>query len=448
MVRPAPRLPGVRRYAPRAHACARILPFLIGLVIAITGGSRPGAERQADDRPFSGSPEHPAISYASTATTDVVARLNLKLASATTRLSRDGASGYLLTALQALRIPVDSQVMVFSKTGLQGALTSPTNPRALFFNDTVVLGYVRGAPVLELIAHDPRQGAIFYTLDQTSPDAPVFKRRDTCLSCHLSRNSLDVPGMLVRSQFTAPTGNSLRQLGQYVIDHRSPLDQRWGGYYVTGTHGTMRHMGNTMVDTDGRPASTATTQNLTSLDGRLDATAYPSPYSDIVSLLVFDHQMRMMNLLTRVGWEARVAIHENRPDMTQGPVHDAVTDLVDYLLFVDEAPLAGPFHGVSGFATRFNAQGPHDRKNRSLYQLDLTRRLLRYSCSYMIYAEAFDSLLPEVKATIYQRMWRILSGQDRDTRYLRLSFTDRRNIVEILRGTKAGLPPYFRNVSR
>ena len=133
--------------------------------------------------------------------------------------------------LQALSIPVDSQLLVFSKTGLQGALTSPSNPRALFFNDRVVLGYVRGAPLLELIAHDARQGAIFYTLDQAAQDAPVFKRRNSCLTCHLSRNSMDVPGMLVRSQFTSPSGASLRQLGQFLIDHRSPFDQRWGGYY-------------------------------------------------------------------------------------------------------------------------------------------------------------------------------------------------------------------------
>ena len=426
----------------------RALLRLVATVATVAGGAILAAGRQVGDRPFSGSPEHPAISYAGTPANDAAGKLNLKLTSGAIRLSHDSSSGYLQSVLTALSIPVDSQVMVFSKTGLQGALTSPANPRALFFNDSVVLGYVRGAPLLELIAQDARQGAIFYTLDQTSQSAPVFRRRDTCLTCHLSRNSMDVPGMLVRSQFTSPTGASLRQLGQFLIDHRSPFDQRWGGYYVTGTHGAMHHMGNATVNRDGTPASTATTLNVTSLDGRLDKAAYPSPFSDIVSLMVFDHQMHMMNLLTRVGWEARVAIHDNQLDMTRGPVHEVVGELVDYLLFVDEAPLTGAVQGVSGFATRFSAQGPQDQKGRSLYQLDLKRRLLRYPCSYMIYTDAFDSLPPPVLAAIYQRMWQILSGQDRGTRYSRLSSTDRRAIVEILRVTKAGLPPHFQNVSR
>jgi hypothetical protein len=420
----------------------------IGLTVAVAGCTVLTAGGQLEERPFSGSPDHPGINYAGTLTTDAVAALNHKLAAGQTRLAFDSGSGYLQSALEALGIPVDSQVMVFSKTGVQGARTSPGNPRALFFNDRVVLGYIRGAPLLELIAQDPRQGVIFYTLDQAARGAPTFIRRDTCLTCHLSHNTLDVPGTLVRSQFTAPNGTSLRQLGQYVIDHRSPFEQRWGGYFVTGTHGGMRHMGNAMVNTDGTPASTMPTLNVTSLDGRLDATAYPSPYSDIVALLVFDHQMRMMNLLTRVGWEGRVAIHDRQLDATRGPVHDALVELVDYLLFVDEAPMTAPVHGVSGFATRFSAEGPHDRKNRSLHTLDLTRRLLRYPCSYMIYADAFDALPPQVMAAVYQRMWQILSGEERGPRYSRLSASDRRAIVEILRDTKAGLPDYFRPVSR
>jgi hypothetical protein len=421
---------------------------VVATVVTLAGGAILAAGPQLGDHPFSGSPEHPAISYATMPTNEAVGKLNLKLRSAATRLSHDRSSGYLQAVLEALSVPVDSQVMVFSKTGLQGRLTSPSNPRALFFNDSVVLGYVRGAPVLELIAHDARQGAIFYTLDQTAQGAPVFTRSDSCLTCHLSRNSMDVPGMLVRSQFTSPSGASLRQLGQFLIDHRSPLDQRWGGYYVTGTHGSMRHMGNAMVSNDGTPASTATTLNVTSVEGRLDTAGYPSPFSDIVSLMVFDHQMHMMNLLTRVGWEARVAIHDSQVDVSRGPVHDAVAELVDYLLFVDEAPLADTVQGVSGFAARFSALGPHDRKGRSLHQLDLKRRLLRYPCSYMIYTDAFDSLPAEASSAIYQRMWQILSGQDRGTRYSRLSLSDRREIVEILRNTKAGLPSYFQSVSR
>ena len=396
-------------------------------------------------RAFSGSPDHPAIEYARHATTDPVARLNDRLDTGASRLTFDDRSGYLRSVLQALDVPIDSQSLVFSKTGVQAARTSPTNPRALYFNDAVVVGYIRGAPLLELAAHDPRQGVVFYTLDQIGRGRTSFTRRDGCLTCHLSLNSLNVPGMLVRSQFTAADGRSMRQLGQHVIDHRSPVEQRWGGYYVTGTHGPMRHMGNaTVIDRDKPEAMiTDATLNLKSLEGKVDTSGYASAASDIVALLIFDHQMRMMNLLTRLGWEVRVAEYEHRLDLTRAPQRDAVNELVDYLLFVDEAPLRGRVVGVSRFAEQFSAQGPRDRKGRSLRQLDLEHRLLRYPCSYMIYAAAFENLPNAAKLAVYRRMWDILSGKEKDPKYVRPSAADRRAIVEILRATKPDLPAYF-----
>jgi hypothetical protein len=171
-----------------------------------------------------------------------------------------------------------------------------------------------------------------------------------------------------------------------------------------------------------------------------------TPYSDIAALLVFDHQMHLMNLLTRTGWEARALIADDRRDR-----HLRLTQLAealaDALLFVGEAPLASPVRSTSGFADRFSARGPHDRQGRSLRQLDLERRLMRYPCSYMIHAEAFDALPAELKETVYLRLFAILTGlpgTDGDERYAHLSAADRRAILEILRDTKADLPAVFR----
>jgi hypothetical protein len=158
--------------------------------------------------------------------------------------------------------------------------------------------------------------------------------------------------------------------------------------------------------------------------------------------MVFDHQMHMTNLLTRVGWEIRSALYDKRRDLA-ARLRDCASELVDYLLFVDEAPLAGRIEGTSGFAVKFAAGGPRDSQGRSLRQLDLEKRLLRYPCSYMIYTEAFDSLPAEAKAAVYQRIWQIVSGKDRSAKYARLSLADRQAIVEILRETKKGLPDYF-----
>jgi hypothetical protein len=286
---------------------------------------------------------------------------------------------------------------------------------------------------------------MFYTLNQEVQPRPQFSRQNGCLTCHVSLNTLDVPGLLVRSQFTAPDGTSLRQLGQYLVDHRTPFAQRWGGYYVTSAHESMRHMGNAMVTDQARPESSISdaTVSTRALPGMLDTTSYPASSSDIVALTVFDHQMRMMNLLTRIGWEVRVATAEHRLDLAHGAQRVAIDEFVDYMLFIDEAPFADRIQGASGFGARFSAEVPRDRKRRSLRELDLQRRLMRYPCSYMNYADAFDSLPDAAKGAIYERLWFILSGKDKRAKYVRLRKHDRQAIIEILRDTKQGLPTYF-----
>jgi hypothetical protein len=178
--------------------------------------------------------------------------------------------------------------------------------------------------------------------------------------------------------------------------------------------------------------------------------------SDIAALQVLSHQVHMMNLLTRISWEARAADPALHPPFVASPGEEeriaqmmsaVALEVVDYLLFVDEAPLPDRVRGASGFTERFSGLGPHDKKGRSLHQLDLTTRLMKYPCSYLIYSAAFDALPPSAKDPIYRRMWEILSGRERDPRYTTaLPLETRRAIVEILRDTKKDLPTYFRSV--
>ena len=389
---------------------------------------------------FNAALDHPAIQYDARPANDLVAALNRDVQAGKVHLRFEGPSGYLRSVLEALRIPVESQLVVFSKTSLQAPIITPSNPRSLFFNDSVAAGWVKGEPFVELAAEDPRQGVIFYTLDQVPTAQPVFERQDRCLQCHESFSSLGVPGTLLRSSFVARDGQPLRQLGDYLNDHRSPLQERWGGWYVTGQHVPTGHLGNALV-TNPQIAPAVEAPSLASLQGKFDTSAYLSPYSDIVALMVFDHQMHMINLLTRMGWDTRLALYQ-REDVAR-IVRDDAKELVDYLLFIEEAPLPGPIEGTSGFAGKFAALGPRDRKGRSLRDLDLERRLMRYPCSYMIYSPAFDALPAEAKDAIYRRMWEILSGQKKAVKYARLTPADRQAIVEILRDTKKDLPPYF-----
>ena len=327
---------------------------------------------------------------------------------------------------------------------MQAPRISPRNPRAIYFDDTVTLGFIHGAEFLEFAAEDPQQGVVFYTLDQRAVDKPVIERRDFCLSCHNNRSTLEVPGLLVRSIATTATGAPVPKFGNYTSDHRSPFDERWAGYYVTGHHGSLQHLGNGMlVDRTSETRASGDTLNLDSVKERFDAEHYLSPHSDIVALLVFEHQMHMINLMTRIGWDARMLLSAPRPD-APAILAQSAGEFVDYLLFADETALPSPVTGTSGFAERFAAEGPKDSRGRSLRQLGLTTRLFRYPCSYMIYADAFDALPPQARDAIYQRMWNVLAGKDTSPKYARLSAADRRAIVEILRDTKKDLPAYFR----
>jgi hypothetical protein len=386
----------------------------------------------------------PAIAYFTTPAADRVARLNDDLVRGRVQLTFDPVQGYLPSILEALRIPSASQLLVFAKSSVQAPRISPRNPRALYFDDSVTLGYIPGAEFLEFAAEDPREGVVFYTLDQRAVEKPVIERRDFCLQCHNNRSTLEVPGMLVRSIVTTATGAPVPKFGNYTSDHRSPFGERWAGYYVTGRHGSLTHLGNAMlVDRTSETRVTDRTLNLDSVADQFEAGRYPSPHSDITALLVFEHQMHMINLLTRIGWDARVMQTAHRTDAPAILARSA-EDVVDYLLFTDETPLPAAVAGPSGFASHFAAAGPVDRRGRSLRELDLQTRLLRYPCSYMIYSDAFDALPPAARDAIFRRMWQVLSGKADPTKYARLSSEDRRAVIEILRDTKKDLPSYFK----
>jgi hypothetical protein len=423
------------------------------VVVTVTGVAV-AAMGQLTERPLAGALAHPAIGYYTQPSHDVVSALNHDIENGTAPVVFDETSGYLQSVLTALHVPADSQMLVMSKTGVQALYTGPANPRAIFFNDAATVGYIRGAPLLELAVQDPRQGILFYTVEQKPQpqQRPFFERRPACLSCHQNYATLHVPGMLARSVFMAPDGLPLSQFGSYDSDDRTPFRRRWGGWYVTGDSGPMRHIGNAvMTETVKREAIVSDSAlHPIAMDALFDGRGYPSSHSDIAALMVFQHQAHTMNLITRLGWETRMATYprtERTAELSavfSGPLKDTVAELVDYLLFVDEQPLTAAVKGSSGFAERFGAEGPTDHRGRSLRQLDLNQRLMRYPCSYMVYSAAFGALPAEARTAVYVRMWDILSGRDSTPKYARLSETDRRAVVDILRETLHDLPTDFR----
>jgi len=393
--------------------------------------------------------DHPAIQYAQ-APNDPVARFEKRLESGAAKLDfTPNGWGYLPAVLKQLGINTDSQVLVFSKTSIQTAHISPRTPRAIYFNDEVAVGYVQGGDVLELSSLDPKLGVVLYTLDAEKAPKPEFTRRDDCLRCHQGPITLGVPGIFVSSVHPRSAEDRDSHGSAFVTDDRIPFEERWGGWYVTGTHGSQSHLGNNVGLVDplhpGGPAG-PDTQNLTSLAEMFDTSRYPAASSDIVALMTLEHQTRMTNLLTRIAWDTRIALHDGKmDDAKRAEIDSEIEELVGYMLFADESPLKAPVAGVSSFSKSFPERGPRDRQGRSLRDFDLKTRLFRYPLSYMIYSAAFDGMPDMARERIYRRLYEILTGKDQSKTYARLSAEDRRAVLEILRETKAALPDYWKS---
>jgi hypothetical protein len=251
----------------------------------------------------------------------------------------------------------------------------------------------------------------------------------------------------------------------FVTGQDSPLKDRWGGWYVTGTSGRQQHMGNVIVQDRDHPEQLdrASGTNIVHLNDRFDKSIYLTADSDIVAHLVLAHQTQMHNLITETNYKTRIVLYnEQQPTKSaaNAPLDGTISEqarkqfeepaeaLVEYLLFANEVPLTGRIRGTSGFAEQFAAIGRRDSRGRSLRDFDLHTRIFKYPCSYLIYSESFDALPEPAKQFIYHRLLQVLTEQDTSPAFARLSRRDRRNIVEILLATKKGLPAEWRQYER
>jgi hypothetical protein len=384
--------------------------------------------------------DDPAIQYGKQPGDDPVARLDRQLASGQAHLdyASDGR-GYLASVLKQLGINTDSQMLVFSHTSIQTTRISPRTPRAIYFNDEAAVGYVQNGEAIELAALDSTHGVYLYTLDPGKTDRPRFGRREDCLRCHQGPVTLGVPGLMISSIHPDTGGGRESHGASFETDQRVPITERWGGWFVTGTTGPQHHYGNNpnLVDPihPGGPVGDES-QNVTSLTGLLDTSKYPAALSDVVALMTLEHQTRMTNLITRIGWDTRIAIHAvtwEQPD-TVKKMDAEIQEMVKYMTFADEAPLTGSVAGVSTFTKTFTERGPRDKQSRSLRDFDLKTRLFRYPVSYMIYSAAFDALPAQAKDRIYRGLFDALSGKDEN----------KIAALQIVRETKSGLPDYWK----
>lgn len=397
--------------------------------------------------------DEPPINYQSTKARDRVARLIERLEANETVIEWDEGHGWLPDLLARLEVPRSSQTLVFSKTSQQHRKISPSNPRAIYFSDDVYLGFVPSGDFIEIASVDPVQGAMFYTLDlKRSKQAVIRRASSSCLSCHKNHKTQGVPGFLVRSVFPKRSGHPEYRFGTTPTDHRTPFSDRFGGWYVTGQHGDMRHRGNVVVQKDANDDKDALDReagaNLNSLPVHSNVSRHLEPTSDLVALMILEHQTQFHNFVTQASYETRIALHQQaemnrllerdsgfRSESTKRRIRSVAEELVEYLLFCDEYALLSPVSGNLKFMDDFSSKAIKDSRGRSLRDLDLSTRLLKYPCSYLIYSESFRSLPEPVLKIVMQRLREVLSGEDESEEFRHLSAADRAAIFEILAET-------------
>lgn len=436
------------------NICQGMILFSISIGVLLFGPLLQESSAQFDF-------EKEPISYSSPSTQNAVEKLCLQIEKGKISLKYDERFGYLKSVLNALNVSPSSQMLVFSKTSMQQRRISPSSPRAIYFNDDTYIGWVPKGKIIELSSVDPQKGAVFYTLRQEQAQRPeLLRSRGNCLTCHASSRTHNIPGHLVRSVYPSETGMPHFGAGAFLTNHTSPLKERWGGWFVTGTHGKQRHMGNEIAIRKNRRESLDMDKgaNVTDLSSRTPIKKYLTGHSDIVALMVLEHQTEMHNLITVANYDTRSAFHYDtimnralkRPanhvsTTTMSRMKSSAEKLVKYMLFAEETPLTATIQGTSNFAKEFEGRGPKDDQGRSLRQFDLKKRMFKYPCSYLVYSEAFRGLPQQLKEQVYRKLWEVLTKKEESKEdYARLSSTDRKAIYEILLQTKEGLPEYWK----
>jgi hypothetical protein len=399
--------------------------------------------------------EYPVIGYSGAPTHNPIARLQDRLLRGEVKLEFKPPRGYLDSVLKNLRIDPSSQMLVYSKSSLQVQWVDAASPRAIYFNDETYAAWVQAIGLLEFVTMDSKLGPVFYTMTNQQDSPSSFGREVLrCLDCHdkFALQGGGVPMFLATSNYVDVNGLTLKPIAATEVTDQTPLALRWGGWYVSGHQGDQVHLGNIQAHTarDFENLNRVQRGNLESLGALLDTRPYMTDKSDIVALLVFEHQSTVYNLITRVNFKARsrvarefnaapaaVASHHRMNPKTEAWVQTLTEPLVQAMLFANAVPITDAVASTSGFDGWFQAQGPRDKAGRSLRELDLKTRLFKYPLSYLVYSPAFDGLPDYVRSYVYGRFLDILSGRrDVHGSFSKLHAVDRQAITEILTATK------------
>ena len=404
--------------------------------------------------------ELPPVNYSAAKPSEIISRLQARVASSELKFSGKDRE-IVKTLLRELQVPSESQLLVFSKTSLQRQRISPQTPRAIYFSDSCYVGWVPGG-LVEVASIDPALGPVFYSFDprEDSEKGLRFVRDPDCMRCHGGNFVPHIPAVFARSVFPDENGEAILRHGTQVVDYRTPFEERWGGWFVTGKHGKVFHRGNVIAnEKDSGPImDVARGANVTSLSSRIALEQYLATSSDIVALLVFEHQLAMHNAITRAGFNCRRMLAYQKglqeafkEPVTEEPSYDSVKsvfesatrEVLGCLLYKDEAALPDGLEGGRAFQQAFLAGARRSASGASLRDLDLKGHLFRNRCSYLIYSEAFLALPEALKRRIYTRLAKVLIRDSPDSTYAYLEGAERGRIRNILRETHTEMRQYL-----
>ncbi len=400
--------------------------------------------------------EQAPISYSATLPKDAIHRLELRIAAGEFRFQ--GSDREVARALlKELHIPESSQLLVFSKTSFQLNLIQPATPRAIYFSTDCYVGWCPGG-LMEVASIDPELGPVFYTFDPHLAEGskPVFRREADCLRCHGGTFVREIPAVFVRSVATERNGQPIFSQGSTIVDDTTPFADRWAGWYVTGSGGSVRHRGNLLSrERDGAlVVEVDHGSNRAGLPEGVDASRFLAPGSDVVALMVMEHQCGTQNILTRAAHQCRRILQyqqnlqrDLKETVIESPSYDSACrvydscaqEVLDRLLFHESAPLPeGALAGEHRFAVDYAAAGARTRAGQSLSDLDLKRRLYRSRCSPMIHSDSFRQLPQHLRERILTRLHRVLEQPESEPRYGYLTSEERQRIAGILSETVPG----------
>ncbi len=358
----------------------------------------------------------PIHSYLDQTPRDPFSKFVKKIEKGDIKLNFNSEKEYLLSLFEELNISPFSQLLVYSTTSLQLSRISPSNPRAIYFNDDIYLGYVPGGQV-ELIGIDPELGAIPYIFNLPIKDDlkhPSIYRSKRCMKCHASEETKGVPGLLLSSVIPGPGGGTIDAFRRGIFGHSVPYEERFGGWHISGDHPFSNSWANYTGIMQG-----GIIKKIPNPPGRFFSwNKYLTKQSDAIPHLILEHQVGFTNLCISITYRFREIKNQGRQENGSGELNkffkNETDALLSYILFQHEAELPKNRLSLdSQFVEDFENNRKSTDQSKLLRKLNLKDRLFELRCSYMLFSNSFRGLPLEIKKHLFEKLRFILSCDEK-----------------------------------